>query len=214
MAPRITVLETGEYYHIYNRSIQKIPIFKGQRECDLFEEAIAFYLQPAPPTKFSLYRKNRSRYPMNLDNKLVTIVNYCLMPNHFHFTLRQEQEDGIRKLMQKLTNSFAHYFNIKYKNTGPVFETNFKATLIENDEQLLHLSRYIHLNPVTSYLVENPEDYPYSSYGIYFALKESKIIDPTIVLSQFKKIEDYKKFVMARKDYQRDLSKIRHLILE
>mgnify|MGYP000341892490 CR=1 FL=1 len=213
MALRKTLLVTGEVYHILNHSVQGMPIFKGKREANLFLEAIKFYLQENPPTKFSLYRTNKDRFPLNLEEKLVTIINFCLMPNHFHFTLRQEKEDGIRRFIQKLSNSFAHYFNMKYKNRGPVFEGNFKAVHIETDEQLLHLSRYIHLNPVTAYLVEKPEDYPYSSYRVYIGKEKSEIVDPSLILKQISP-KEYQNFVMARKDYQRSLERIKNLLAE
>lgn len=214
MGLRKTILATGEYYHILNRSIQGIPIFKGKRENILFLEAMEYYLQPNPPTRFSIYRVGIEKYQINLEEHLVSIINFCIMPNHFHFTLRQEKENGIRKFIQRLTNSFAHYFNLKYKNRGPLFEGNFKAVRIETDEQLIHLSRYIHLNPVTAYLVENPEDYPYSSYQAYLEKEDSEIVDPSPILEQFPSPEKYQNFVQSQKDYQRELERIRHLILE
>lgn len=214
MSSRKTILASGEYYHVFNRSVQKLPIFKGQRECELFLESVAFYLQAHPPTKFSMYRQNRNRYPISLKEKIVTIVSYLLMPNHYHFILCQNQDNGIQKFTQKISNSFAHYFNIKYKNTGPVFERRFRAIHIENNEQLIYLSAYIHLNPVTSYLVERPEDYKYSSYKIYTGEEKSDIVDPSVVLNQFSSREAYKKFVIGQKDYRRKLDKIKHLIDE
>lgn len=214
MAHRKVILATGEIYHIFNHSVYSIPIFKGQRECNLFIEAMKFYLQPKPPTKFSIFRISRNSFPLKLNEKLVTIINYCLMPNHFHFTLRQERDRGIRQYIQRLLTSFAHYFNIKYKKRGPVFEGNFKAVRVENDEQLLHLSRYIHLNPVTAYLVEKLEDYPYSSYLNYLGKRNSEIIDPSLVLRQFSSPKKYEEFVMVQKDHQRNLNEIKHLIIE
>ena len=214
MGARKTILATGETYHIFNHSVQGIPIFRGQRECNLFLEAMKFYLQPKPPTRFSIYRVSRDRFPIKLDSKLVTIINFCLMPNHFHFTLRQEMGKGIRRFIQRLTNSFAHYFSVKYKNKGPVFEGNFKAVHVETDEQLIHLSRYIHLNPVTSYLVEEIQDYPYSSYKMHLDKKLSEFVDPSLVLSHFSSSKKYQKFVLDQKDYQRTLGKIKHLSLE
>lgn len=214
MSQRKTILTSGEYYHVFNRSVQKFPIFKGQRECDLFLESTGFYLQTKPPTKFSLYRRNRDKYPILLDDKIITLVNYVLIPNHFHFTLFQNKDYGVQKFIQKVTNSFAHYFNIKYKNTGHLFEKNFEAAHIESNEQLIHLSRYIHLNPVTAYLVEKPEDYKYSSYRIYIKEEKSEIVDSSIIMKQFSSVESYKKFVMDQKDYQRKLDKIKHLLHE
>lgn len=214
MPRRYILFASEEVYHIFNHSIAGMPIFKGSRENSLFLEAMRFYLQPQPPTKFSIYRKNRQSYPFTLEQKIVTIINYCLMPNHFHLTLRQEKEHGIRQFIQRISNSFAHYFSIKYKKRGHVFEDKFKAVHIEDEYQLIHLSRYIHLNPVTSYLVEKPEDYPYSSYRIYLGKEVSDMVDPSIVLSSFSSKKKYQEFVMAQKDYQRTLDRIKHLLLE
>jgi len=167
MALRKTILATDEVYHVFNRSVRNIPIFRGKRDYYLFIETVEYYLQPKPPTRFAIYRIQKNKYPLDLKKKVVTIANFCLMPTHFHFTLKQEETNGIRQFIQRVSNSFAHYFNLKYHTRGPVFEGNFKAVRVENDEQLLHLSRYIHLNPVTAYLVENPEDYLFSSYLTY-----------------------------------------------
>lgn len=214
MASRKINLITGEVYHVLNRAVQGIPIFKGSREYDLFFEAMIYYLQIKPRSKFSLYRLSRDKTSLDFHQKLVTMVNYCLMPNHFHLTLRQEVDNGIRIFIQKLTNSFSHYFNIKYKNKGPLFEGRFKVVRIEDNEQLIHLSRYIHLNPITAYLVEKPEDYRYSSYRIYLKKDKNIFIDPSLVLSQFPSIKKYEEFVLDQKEYQRVLDKIKHLTLE
>lgn len=214
MSLRKDILENGEIYHIFNRSIQKIPLFSGQRECDLFLESAKFYLQPNPPVRFSLYRQNRERYKINLQDRLVTIITYNLMPNHFHFALRQERELGIQKFIQKVSNSFAHYFNLKYHNHGPLFETNYKARYVETDQQLAYLSSYIHLNPVTAHLVENPEDWEYSSYGLYLRKEKSEMVDPSLVLNQFGSVEKYQEFVMSHKKNKKELEKINDLLIE
>lgn len=214
MALRKHPLITGEIYHVFNRSVQGIPILKGHRECNIFLKAVKYYLQVKPPVKFSVYRTSPNGFPLDFKNKVVTIFNYCLMPNHFHFILRQEHENGIRQFIQRISNSFAHYFAIKYKNRGPLFEGNFKAVRLENDEQLIHLSRYIHLNPVTAFLCENPKDFFYSSYNIFLEQGLSDLIDPRPILSLFPSPKKYQEFVLAQKDYQRELEKIKHLILE
>lgn len=214
MSPRRTLLANGEIYHVFNHSVAGMPIFKGARESNLFLEAMKFYLQSRPPTKFSIYRRNRPSFPLKLEEKRITIISYCLMPDHFHFLLRQEEENGVRQFVQRVSNSFAHYFSLKYRKRGHVFEDKFKAVHVQTEEQLLHLSRYIHLNPVTSYLVERPEEYPYSSYRIYLGKELSDLIDPSPVLSSFSSTKKYQEFVMFQKDYQRQLDKIKHLIVE
>lgn len=214
MALRKIILAEGETYHIFNKTCHNLPLFKNRHEFSIFLEATHYYLQSYSPIKFSKYRKNKQRYNIDFSQKLVTLICFCLMPNHFHFILRQELEKGVEKFIKRLCNSYAHYFNTKYETAGSLFQGSFKSIRIENDEQLLHLSRYIHLNPVNSYLVENPENYPFSSYLSYLGKKKLNFLDPSLVLNQFKSPKDYEKFVLARKEYQRELEKIKHLTLE
>lgn len=179
-----------------------------------FIQVMEYYLNPKPPVKFSIYQKNSKAFKLSFKEPLVKIIAYCLMPSHFHLILQQVLSNGIRTFIRRLTNSYSHYFNTKSERRGPLFEGRFKAKRIESDEQLIHLSRYIHLNPVTDYLVENPEDYAFSSYGEYLGKEEFSIIDPRPVLSSFKSPQDYAEFVLSRKEYQRELDKIKHLLLE
>jgi len=198
-----------------NRSVQKLPIFQGKRECNFFLEAMEYYLQVEPPVKFSLYKTNKDRFNIKKDdNFLVSVIAYCLMPNHFHLILKQLAEEGIKKYIQRLTNSFAHYYSKKYESSGHLFGGNFKAVHVGSDEQLWHLSRYLHLNPVSGYLVENPKDYLFSSYGIYLGEKKSNFVDPSLVMENFSSPGKYKSFVEDRKDYQRVLEEIKRLTLE
>ena len=214
MANRKTNLVNNGIYHIFNRSIEHTPIFRGYREKILFLDAIRYYNQENPSLKFSDYRKSKNLNSSTSTQKVVTIINYCLMPTHFHFTLRQEKDNGIQKFIQRVTNSFAHYYNIKHRRCGHLFEDRFKSVLVENDSQLLHLSRYIHLNPVTDYLTEIPENYTFSSYDIYIGKRSSDLVDSSVIMDNFISVQEYKKFVMDRKDYQRKLDEIKHLCLE
>jgi putative transposase len=215
MPRRKEPLVTGEIYHVFNRGVEKRPIFENARHYQRFLDLLPFYTR-SHHLKFStLSGKEREEViSKKTGEKLVEILCYCLMPNHFHFTLRQEEEKGISRFIQRLTNSFSHYYSIKNQIQGHIFQDKFKAVHIEKDEQLLHLSRYIHLNPVTGNLVEKPEDYEFSSYNIYLGKETSEIVVPNIVLDNFKLSEDYEKFVLSRKEYQRSLERIKHLILE
>lgn len=212
MPRRKTIFVVGEYYHVYNRSAFRQPILTRKGDLTIFHQLVQYYIQEKPPIKFSAYRTNPAKFKID-KNSLVTVISYCYMPNHFHFTLKEEITNGIQKFMQKMLNSFSHYYKIKYDLKGPLFESSFKSKHIESNEQLLHLSRYHHLNPVTSYLVDNPEDYEYTSYCDYIQNNDS-FIDPSIVLKQFRSKNEYVKFVINRKDYQRDLDKIKHLIMQ
>ena len=139
------------------------------------------------------------------------------MINHYHLLLKQIKNNGIFNFIRLLNNSYSHYFNTKYKRKGSLFEGRFKAARIENDAQLLHLSRYIHLNPYSSFLVKNSEElisYPFSSLSEYLRQNKDNICHKEIVLGQFSDFKDYKKFVLNQADYQRSLQGIKHQLLE
>lgn len=141
------------------------------------------------------------------------------MSNHFHFLLRQDTEVPITAFMLRLGTSYAKYFNIKYDQVGSLFQDQFRAKLVESDEYLLQLSRYIHRNPL-KILPPTPGvelvNYHWSSYPLYLANEKNDIVDPTFILNYFAKgnpTGDYKKFVEF--DFQEDhLLPVRDLLLE
>jgi putative transposase len=144
--------------------------------------------------------------------KLVDVVCYCPMPTHLHLALKQLRDKGISDFMRRILDSYTRYFNIKHNRRGPLWEGRFRRVLVETDEQLLHLTRYIHLNPVTAYLVDKPEDWKWSSYQDYIFEKEEGIYKYKDVLNI--KPDSYKKFVEDRISYQRELAKLKHLMLD
>ncbi len=148
------------------------------------------------------------------EKKLVQIVSYCIMPTHLHLILKQLRNNGITIFMGNLLNSYSRYFNTRYKRKGPLWEGRFKNILIKNDAYLLHLTRYIHLNPTTANLVEKPEEWEFSSYREYLSSseKEKGICEYSDLLEISKSY--YQNFVEDRIAYQRELHKIKHLILE
>ena len=113
-------------------------------------------------------------------------------------------------------NSYARYFNTKYKQKGYLFESTFKAILIETDKLLWHISRYIHLNPSSSSLISisNLEKYPWSSLPEYLGKRKSLFTKTDLILSHFKGKKAYQKFVSNQSAYQKKLQKIKHLIME
>lgn len=222
MPYRKVVFADGEFYHIINRGVAQQPIFLSIRDYSRFLSVIDFYKHLSPPLSYSHYirlpEKQKSKFIKNLKKKpqLVEIICYCLMPNHFHLLLKQLRNKGTPTMIGNIQNSYARYFNTKYERAGPLFQSMFKAVRIETDEQLLHVSRYIHLNPSTSYVVEtgNLDSYPWSSLPEYLSLRESTFINTKIVLDYFKSKKEYKEFVLNQADYQRKLARIKHLILE
>ena len=150
------------------------------------------------------------------DQLQVEIIAYCLMGNHFHFLLKQVKENGIVKFMAKYTNSYTKYFNTKHKRVGPLFQGVFKAVHVESVEQLLHLSRYIHLNPVVGFIIKPEElrSYFWSSYPEYLDQKNNSMIYTTEILNFFKSRSDYEKFVLNQADYGKQIKQIEHLVFD
>lgn len=212
-------LERGYYYHIFSRSIAKFIIFNNAEEYSRFFEIINLYRYEDFDHKYSrfirleLATQNEILERLQTKNNFsVEIVAYCIMPTHFHLILKQISDRGISKFMGKVLNCYSRYFNVKHKRTGPLWSGRFKSVLINNDDQLLHLTRYIHLNPTSAGVTQKPENWLYSSYGEYTGALVSRICKHNGVLE----IEPstYKKFVMNRKDYQRRISHIKSLLID
>lgn len=224
MPYRKVVLAPQQIYHIFNRGVASLPIFLDFKAHQRFLRLVDYYRFSNTPFSFSqlmsMSREERESVLVGLKEKNaihVEILAYCLMPNHFHFLLKQITDKGISVFMTNLQNSYVKYFNIKNERAGPLFQSMFKGVRIENDEQLLHVSRYIHLNPSTAYIVEpeDLEDYKWSSLNDYFSNSNNfSFVKSEPVLSFFRKKEDYEKFILDQADYQRKLDKIKHLTLE
>lgn len=148
--------------------------------------------------------------------KQVEIISYCFMPNHFHFLLKQKKDKGVSNFISNFANAYTKYFNTKEARVGPLFQGTFKAVLVETDEQLIHLSRYIHLNPVVSNIIstEDLPHYKWSSYPIYLSSSNEGVVNKELVLDLFKSSKDYEQFVLDQVDYGRKLEEIKHLLME
>ena len=225
MPYRSVVLAPDQIYHVFNRGVAAAPIYLNSRGYSRFIDLTEYYRFSNTPFSYSklmsMPRGERETILAGLrrgNTVHVKILVYCLMPNHFHFLLKQVTGNGVSVFMRNLQNSYVKYFNIKNERAGPLFQSMFKAVRIETDEQLLHVSRYIHLNPSTSYIVE-PErlkDYNWSSLRIYLdnGSFDYSFVSSEIISSFFKNGKEYKKFVLDQASYQRELDKIKHLILE
>jgi len=224
MPGRKIPLVNNEIYHIFNKGLASRPTFLNRREYSRAIEAMQYYQNINIPVKYARFLTLSSNERQKILKKfteqkdhLVDIICFCFMPNHFHFLVKQLAENGISRFMSNFTNSYTRYFNTKYKRSGPLFIGKFKSVRIETDKQLAHVSRYIHLNPLTSYIVKTTKDleeYPYSSFPEYMGTSASKLCDKSKLLSLFKGKNSYKKFVFDNSDYQRELNKIKHLLLE
>lgn len=212
-------LANNEYYHIYNRGVEKRTIFQDQKDRFRFIHDLFEFNDQAPAGKFFISEAE----PPNVKSRemLVEIVCFCLMPNHFHLILRQKADNGISLFMQKLGTGYTVYFNKKYERNGVLFQGAFKSIHIETEEYLTHLSRYIHLNPIElidsnwktegikSWRKANEflESYRWSSYPDYLGNKNFPSISNRNLLSRiFGSSENYKKFINSW--LTKDLEKI------
>lgn len=224
MPGRKIPLVSDQLYHVLNRGVASQPIFLNKKDYQRMMETALYYQNQKPPLSYSnfirLAVKQRTRVLDRLRKEkkfLVEIVALCLMPTHFHLLLKQIRDNGISIFMSNLTNSYTRYFNLKNKRIGPLFQGKFKAVMVETDEQLIHLSRYIHLNPYTSFVIKvlkELKNYPSSSFPEYVGHSKTNFFQKEIVLSQFKDIDSYEKFVFDQAGYQRQLEQIKHLIVE
>lgn len=211
------IFTPDHYYHIYNRGIAKQVIFHETQDFQRFVDALAFYVEAKPKNKFSAseweYIKNIRDEPVK--EALVEVVSFCLMPNHFHILAKQVLEGGISDFMRRLLNSYTRYYNQKRQRIGTVFQGTFRAVHIENNEQLIHVSRYIHLNPFVAKLVDNPKTYQWSSYPLYFKQTENRLCSPDLILGLTgDSVVAHQQFVEDYADYARSLADLKKMLID
>lgn len=222
MAGRQTVFADGGYYHLFNRGVAKMPTFTSTGEYIRALKTLQYYRYSRPPMKLSKYIditiEERLRIDSELNYKsdrLVDIICFVLMPNHFHFLLKQNVNGGISKYIGQFTNSYTRYFNTKNHRVGSLFQGVFKSVEVESEYQLRHLSRYIHLNPFVSNLVKLDQliSYPWSSLASYVNNVDD-FNSKRIILSQFADNFAYKKFILDHSDYARELEVVKHMVID
>lgn len=187
-------------YHVYNRGAGKADIFRDKQDYEAFSRRLMLMLLPEHEAEQLQHSKNRIRL-LNLSDR-IQLQAYCLMPNHFHLMLRQIDETAITRFMRVLTISYSMYFNRKYDRVGPLFQGRFKAAQIDSDSYFMHLSRYIHCNPVK--LHADIYEYPYSSLKCYFKSNTPHWLKPKMVEEQFSGVAEYRGFVNDLKSYNAD----------
>lgn len=208
---------TGEYYHIYNRGIDKRVIFKSRKDYERF--VMLLFVSNSDLQSFRLDNLINQQHKtfneilvIDRGEPLVSIGAWCLMANHFHLLLRQEVDGGITKFMRKLGVGYSMFFNIKYERTGALFGGLFKSKLIGVDDNYMrHLFGYIHINPLEIMFpnwkeqIKRPsagmkkflESYHYSSYLDYIGKDrvEKNIINPKNFPDYFNNSRSFQDFV-------------------
>jgi putative transposase len=218
----------NSYYHLYNRGVEKRVIFEDEQDYIVFLSYLKYLLTPSIPSPLDhprhLTGSDLIRYrPQHNLHDRISLIAYCLMPNHFHLLIHQKTSTGITDLMRSLATSYSMYFNCRYHRVGALFQGKYKASLVDTEEYLLHLSRYIHLNPATDRVGPcqlNPREYPYSSYKYFIGWASADWIHPRHVLDYFpkhpisKKLATYADFVESAFESIIDAPDLGKLILE
>ncbi|MBA4385290.1 MAG: transposase [Anaerolinea sp.] len=171
MPKRETPFLINHYYHLYNRGINRGLIFFSDRNYQYFLERLSKFVLP-----------------------YASIIAYCLMPNHYHILLKVNNENLTEKALHPFFVSYAKSINIEQKRIGPLFQSRYQASKIEDDGYLLECVNYIHLNPVKAGLVSSPELWRFSSYASYIHPENHSIVDIFIIMNFFENVKDFQDY--------------------
>ncbi|MBI2024200.1 transposase [Candidatus Giovannonibacteria bacterium] len=180
----------GEFYHVYNRGVDKRIIFIDNYDFGRFLQGIEEFNTIEPIGSIYENSFNNKSKKMPLKMPLVNLVAYCLNPNHYHLILKQRENKGIEKFMHKLGLGYAKFFNNKYKRSGSLFQGKFKAKHINTNEYLLHLSAYVNLNSKAHRLGNRVSKSSICDYKN----KNNVLINSEVILDQFKNFKEYEEF--------------------
>jgi putative transposase len=206
-------LKNDEYYHIYNRGVEKRKVFVDTLDYDRFLKSLNEFnrVDPIGSIFEQSIRDKKDKFGHEV-SKLVEITAYCLNPNHYHLILRQVEDKGIEKFMHKVGMGYSKYFNHKYKRSGVLFQGVFQSIHIDSNEYLLYLSTYINKNNfIHGY---NRGDWKYSSLLDYLGKRNNSLCDKNVILGQFKNIEEYKEFMEINASHLKDKKEMAKYLLE
>ena len=189
MGIRETTFTEGEYYHIYNRGVDKRNIFLDKYDSERFLESLEIFNQTE--NVGSIYENNLI-IDKTQGKPLVNIIAYCLNPNHFHLILEQSVDQGVKKFMHRVCTGYSKYFNHRYERSGSLFQGRFKSSHVHDNDYLLHLSAYVNINYEVHGLGRRASktsfvEYLSPEYGHPLCHKD-------IILDQFSNIQEYEVF--------------------
>lgn len=187
-----------QYYHVYTRGINKSTVFHDKKDYEFFLSLFKRYLSDKPSL-------SKARVPYSWYGLRISLVAYCLMTNHVHMLIYQKDSKAMAELMHSIMTSYSMYYNKKYKHYGPVFQSRYLASQIDEDNYLEHISRYIHLNP------KDWQNYKYSSIDYYTSGKHAEWLKPKPITQIFNGREEYINFL---KDYEEQKQLMDELKLE
>jgi putative transposase len=187
----------SDYYHIYNRGVERKPIYQDQQDYGVFLSYLKEYLSQKDEKELrkklsesNLPNKERDKIwkLLKINNffQEITLLVYCLMPNHFHFFIKVNDSESPDNFMRSLCTRYAMYFNHKYKRVGPLFQGRYKSVRVTNDGQFLQLSRYIHKQALNLQGRTLHEIHP-SSYSEYAGKRNTDWVHPEEILEYFSK---------------------------
>ena len=202
----------NSYYHVYNRGVEKRTIFTDKQDYKVFLNYLRQYLSPPPDKEkltieFTLSDQVFKGIPRQLKNyhEKIDLAAFCLMPNHFHLLIKQSDPSSMKDFVHSLLLRYTKYFNTKHNRVGRLYQGRYKAVRVDSDEYLMHLSKYIHTNPLdyTNNIID-----AYSSYSDYLGLTNTNWVSTKTILSFFnssvikglKKVNNYKDFVESNID--------------
>lgn len=184
----------GEYYHIYNRGVDKRLITKDGKDVERFMQSLRFFNSKDPIISLREVVSVENNKNIKTKDPLVEIICFCLNPNHYHLLLKEIHEGGISEFMKRLGGGYTWYFNNKHKRSGALFQGVFKSVRIKSNEQLLHTSVYISLNWKAHKISGETAGRVRSSWDEYIEKTSSNICAKEVILGQFKSIKDYRVF--------------------
>ncbi len=185
------------YYHVYARGNAKTRIFLDEQDYLYFLRLLERYLAA---------EESRNEFGVSYPNfyNKVELAAFCLMPNHFHFLVYQHHQGALTSFMRSLMTSYSRYFNKRHGRSGPLFESRYRASLIQDPSYLEHISRYIHLNPRFWH------DYEYSSLPYYLQQVQVSWVRPERILCMFETPEKYLQFMEDYVEQKKMLDILKH----
>jgi len=165
--------QEGIIIHFYNRAVHNELLFREDKDYTQFLRSLKKSVKEIPSSVYA----------------------YCLMPNHFHFLLKQNSTIPLYKIFNKILSSYVQKFNIKYARKGSIFAHPLQSKLVVDDEQLVTLCKYIHLNPVKAGLVGEPEEWEFSNYQEWIGARKGELFDDFILNNNYIDIDDYVKSI-------------------